>query len=186
MKNIGGSRSTGSIDSLIWQAQAVSKDVELSAKRDLAVENKNRFDEAIQARRDAAGARFAKGQNENKSSFWTTVGTIAGLAVGVMVAAALAVPTGGASIAAGLAVVLAGAAGGSIPGLVKLMSVLTWERDANKQERRASESDIRATEAQRAADTAKEEAQAAHDRFRSILDDAKALDQMRLRAAGKE
>lgn len=180
MKSIKGTASTAS---LIWQAQAVSKELELATKRDLAVESRSRFDDAVAARRHAAEARFSKGLKENAGSVWSTVGMVVGLALGALVAGALAVPTGGMSL--GVAA-LVGLASGALGGVSKILSLVFFDRPANAEERRAAESELRATDAQRASEAAKEEAQAAHDRFRSILEDAKTLDQVTLRSFQKE
>src|SRR5688572_17978170 len=162
MKNVGGTKITASIESLIWRAQGAAQQIERAAKRDAAISSQARFDEALDARRDAAAARFAKGGKENRSSFWTNVGVIAGLVAAVLVAAALSVPTGGVSLA--LAGALVAAAGGGTAALAKLLCFVAWDRHTRGDERRANESDVRASEAQKASDAAQEEARAAHDR----------------------
>lgn len=169
-----------STDALIWEAQLATRDLELANKKDSRVESENRFKEAIDARNAATDARFAKGEKDNKKSLATTIFSIIGL--GVAVAAAFALPVFGvAALAAGAIVAAISFAGVGVPKIV-----FEHTLNSNNDERQASRSDLQATEAQRAADEANDEAQAAQDRFRSMIDDARAMDQLRLRLLQKD
>lgn len=178
MNKVGNTNAT-STESLMWQARAVSRELELATKRDSAIASRGAFEDALRARAHAAEARFAKGIKENKSSVWSTAGMVAGLVIGAVVASALAVPTGGLSVVAGVLVALAT---GGVGAISKIICAIALDRGANADERRAAEADLRASAAQKASDAAKEEAAAAQDRFRSILEDAKTADQIALRA----
>jgi hypothetical protein len=192
MSNVGGPRTSGmSTAALIFEAQSLSKKLELEVKQDQGVERNSKFDKAIEARKKSADARMQKGNKDASASFWRTVGIVAA-AVAVVVASV--VTFGGAAAAALAAIGITGAmatavaggvaalAGALVMGGFEIFGSQKLTKDGHKLEHAANQEDISATKLQKESDDARDKQQEANDRFRAMIDDAKSMDQVMLRA----